>query len=194
MIQKRFPANVTTKEVTFLNNKRVDAELYAYLQSLSIAEDNQTVLYKSELPAQYMICSKLGIKDARTYKSHLKYLIDTQYVVDCGDRYILPNQENVYLLLPLETLRFICDTLTPFVIKIYIYLGQRWKFKKNYDFTYAELAEHVGIKLVGNARGYEQITNVLLVLEKLGLIKVSAPRFIERNVQVRTLIKWCDRI
>lgn len=194
MIQKRFPANVTMREATFLNNKKIDGELYAYLQAKTIAEDGVTVLYKKDLPPQYVICQQLGIKDARTYKAHLKYLLDYNYVIDDGDRFIFPNQEDVYLLLPLETLRLLCDTLTPMVIKIYIYLGQRWKYKKGYEFTYGELAEHVGMKLIGNARGYVQINNVLLVLEKLGLIEVSEPKYIGNNMQIRSLVKWCNSL
>ena len=33
--QKRFPANVDMNILTFLNNKKINGELYAYLQSLS---------------------------------------------------------------------------------------------------------------------------------------------------------------
>lgn len=31
MIQKRFPADTTLEYSTFLNNKKIDAELYAFL-------------------------------------------------------------------------------------------------------------------------------------------------------------------
>jgi hypothetical protein len=51
MIQKRFPANTALNESTFLNNKKIDAELYALLQSLSYPNDEGlTVVYKKDLP------------------------------------------------------------------------------------------------------------------------------------------------
>lgn len=171
MIQKRFPANTTLEYSTFLNNKKIDAELYAFLQSLSYPnEQGMTVVYKKDLPTQKEICSIIKVKSPKTYRSHLDYLIEQEYVIDKSEMFILPNKEDIFLMIPLDTLRFLKDTLQEQVIKIYIYLGQRYKFKSNYEFTAAELASHVGIKLEGNARGYEVIDNALLCLQKLGLI------------------------
>ena len=59
-----------------MNNKKIDAELYAYFQSVSMPEEGLTIVLKSALPTQSAICKKLGIGDARTYKSHLKYLLE----------------------------------------------------------------------------------------------------------------------
>ena len=84
--------------------------------------------------------------------------------------------ENIFLLIPLDTLNFICDTLNEQVIKIYIYLAQRYNYKKSiepnacYEFTSIELAQHLGLKVDGNMRTYEIIDNALLCLQKLGLI------------------------
>ena len=44
-------------------------------------------------------------------------------------RYILPNKEDIYLLIPLSTLQFMQDVLKEPVIKTYIYLAQKWKQK-----------------------------------------------------------------
>jgi hypothetical protein len=38
------------KETTFLNDKKVDAELYAFLQSISESEDNITFVGKWMMP------------------------------------------------------------------------------------------------------------------------------------------------
>jgi hypothetical protein len=82
-----------------------------------------TVVPKSALPAQSTICKELAIGDARTYKSHLKILLDTGYIIEEQDRYVLPNKEDIYLLIPLSTIRFMRDTLKEPVVKTYIYLG-----------------------------------------------------------------------
>ena len=105
LVQKRFPADTDlTKEVTFLKDQRIDAELYSYLQSLSYPIDGVTTVMKVDIPAQAQICAKIGIKSAKTLRAHLQYLIETGYVEDKGDKYELPNIEDIYLLLPLDTI------------------------------------------------------------------------------------------
>ena len=172
MIEKRFPADCTLSSPTFLNDKRVNGELYAFLQSYSYAnERGQTLVYKKSLPKQGEICEKIGIKSPKTFRAHMAYLIDSGYVIEEETYYILPEKEEIFLMIPLKTLQFFNDTLREQVVKIYVYLGQRWKYKKGYEFTIAELAAHVGIKLEGNSRGYEIIENALECLSLLGVIR-----------------------
>lgn len=172
-IQKRFPAN------TVLNDKKVDGELYALYQeySRSVEEDGEyiTIVNKKDLPTQTVICAKLGIKSAKTYRSHRDYLVDSGYVIDDAEqgRYILPNKESIFLMIPLRTLQFLNDTIKEQVIKVYIYLGQRWKFKKDYVFTVKEVGQHIGVKVDNDSRAYTLINNALLCLESIGLIKVE---------------------
>jgi hypothetical protein len=47
---------------------------------------------------------------------------------------------------------------------MYIYLGQRWKYKPGYVFTQEEVAEHIGIKLDGNAVARRMIKHGLIAL------------------------------
>lgn len=104
-------------------DKKIDAELYAFLQSISMPNDGVTEVLKKDMPAQSKVCEKISVKSPKTYRAHLKYLIDTGYVIEEDDRYVLPAVEDIYLLLPLDTLHFIVDTITEPVVKIYIYLG-----------------------------------------------------------------------
>ena len=111
-IEKRFPANTSLEEATFLNDKKINAELYAYLQSFSRPDANhRTVVVKRELPPQVDICAKLGIRSAKTLRTHLDYLKMMEYVIEEPGLYVLPNQENIYFQIPLETVRFLVDTL-----------------------------------------------------------------------------------
>ena len=112
--QKRFPANVDMNILTFLNNKKINGELYAYLQSLSEYDviNKQYNIYKTYvlkkwLPIQSKMCQMLGIKSPKTLKTHLNYLIEQGYIIEEEDRYILPEMENIYFLIPLHTLRYI---------------------------------------------------------------------------------------
>ena len=55
-INKRFPANTSLDITTFLNNKKIDGELYAYLQSLSYPnEKKETIVLKKSMPTQAII-------------------------------------------------------------------------------------------------------------------------------------------
>ena len=94
--QKRFPANTTLNELTFLNDKKINGELYALLQGLSEyrvidkeANKYLTFVQKDEIPKQTVMCEALGIKSPKTLRSHLNYLIEQGYVQDYQDRYVL---------------------------------------------------------------------------------------------------------
>jgi len=78
LVTKRFPANTTLKELTFLNDKKVDAELYAYFQSISHYDEDTKVtrVNKWDLPSQVKICSVIQISSPKTYRAHLAYLIE----------------------------------------------------------------------------------------------------------------------
>ena len=189
MTQKRFPADTA---LTFLNNKRIDAEIYTYFQCCSYPKKNKTIAYKKDLGTQNEICEILRDYGAQmslaTYKRHLNYLIEQGYIIEEKDYYVLPNKEQVYLLLPLETLKFIQDTLKTPVIKTYIYLGQRWKYKQGYLFTKKELAEHTGIKLSNNSEPYAKINNYLDVLKNNGLIDFEPVTV--QDIHYLKLTKW----
>ena len=171
-MKKRFPADTALELATFLNDKKVDGELYALLQSYSVPNDKkETIVYKSSLPTQVEMCAKLGIKSRMTYRAHLRYLLEKEYVVERDNAYYLPNKEEIYFMIPIDTLKFLNDTMTEQVIKTYIYLGQRFKYKPGYVFTIDEIAQHIGIKLDNNARNYEIINNCLTCLSNSELIK-----------------------
>lgn len=178
-INKRFPANTSLNMDTFLNDKKVDGELYAFLQTISYVDTTTRITYvlKKKMPTQAIICSKIKVKTPKTYKAHLAYLIKKGYVIEEVDRYILPEVENQYIKIPLPTLQFLNDQIKEQTYKIYVYLGQRWKMKlaegkgEKYSFTEQEIAEHLGIKLEGNPRGWKTIREALQLLLTLSLIE-----------------------
>ena len=187
MEQKRFPANTTLDIPTFLNDKKVNGELYALLQEHSeyLVIDKhfnlyQTYVPKNKLPTQKDICKTLGIKSPKTLRQHLQYLIDQHYIIP-GDEenkdvaYYLPELEDIYFLIPLNTLQYLNDNCREHVIKIYIYLGQKYKMAlsmgKQYEFTLEELGTHIGIGIKNHARQYELVNNALELLFNSGLIQ-----------------------
>lgn len=171
ILEKRFPATVTLDFTTFLNDKKVDGELYALFQEYSYADDQKrTIVNRKSLPTQVQMCEKLGIKSPKTLREHRNYLIKQGFIVEEEDHYVLPNAEEIFIKIPLETLQFLNDTLKEQVIKIYIYLSQRWKYKgTEFYFTKEDIANHIGLD-VNNRRTYTIIENVLQCLSLLGLL------------------------
>lgn len=173
-IQKRFPADTTLDTLTFLNDPKVDAELYAYLQSMSFpdAATGTTRVEKKRLPKQEIIAKEVLHRDSRnTVGNHLRYLKQRGYIEDNGTHYILPQKEDIYFKIPLDLLDYFLDTVREPVIKTYIYLGQRYNYKpKEYVFTVKEIAEHIGMNY--NAQS-KCINNYIDILERLGLITIA---------------------
>ena len=190
--RKRFPADTSLKVQTFLNNKKVNGELYAFLQSLSRHSDEVTFVLKEDLPKQGEICSYLKINSPKTYRAHLNYLIEFGFVEELVDRYILPRAEDIYLLIPQSTIQYLRDNCKDHIFKIYIYLAQRFKWAiergSSYVFTLEELGNHVGIKVKNNSRGYEIINNALDLLYNSGLIDYIT--FFDGQTQRKKLIKF----
>lgn len=199
VIQKRFPADVTLNpEIqTFLRDRKIDAELYALLQQYSRPYDKEdeiiTIVDKKALPTQIEMMRVLGMKSKGTLRAHLKYLIESEYVIDdaLNKRYILPDKESIFFYLPLDTIQFINDTVKEEVYKIYLYLGQRWKYKPGYVFTQEEIAEHLGTSLAGNETVRRQIKNSLIALQNHGLIGYE--QFYEGKVPKYRLTGWSTR-
>lgn len=144
------------------------------------------------MPKQAFICEILGIKSPKTLRSHLNYLIEQGYVEEEPDKYILPRKEDIYFLIPRKTLSYLRNNCRDHVIKIYVYLGQRYKYAihngKNYEFTLEELGTHIGLKVKNNSRSYEIINNALDLLYNSGLIDYVS--FFDGQMQKKKLIKF----
>lgn len=189
MEKKRFPANPSLKELTFLNDKKINGDLYAYLQSISQHFLRDTYVLKKDLPTQQQICNTIGIKSPKTLRVHLNYLVQRNYIIDNLDRYTLPEQEDFFLLVPIPTLTYLINNCREHVIKIYLYLGERWQWaqKRNipYKFTIKEILEHLGLKSKNDSHTYEVINDALLLLSNSGLISYS--NFYEGKVPYKCL-------
>lgn len=168
------------------------------MQSLSYPVQQEdgtylTIVAKDKIPKQSVMCERLGIKSPKTLRSHLNYLIERDYIqkLDNGD-YLLPEMENIYFLIPLKTLQYLNDNCREHVIKIYVYLGQRYKYAleygKMYEFNLEELGNHVGIKVKNNSRGYSIINNALDLLYNSGLIDYC--EYFDGQTQRKKLTKF----
>ena len=201
MEQKRFPADTSLQIPTFLNNKKINGELYAILQGLSDytvinkeANEFQTYILKSKMPKQVELCEKLGIKSPKTLRQHLQYLVDQGYLIEGEGNiaYYLPEMEDIYFLIPIETLRYLNSNCKEHVIKIYVYLGQRYKMAlmngRQYEFTLEELGTHIGIGIKNHKDQYKIVNYALQLLYNSGLIEYKS--FFNGQTQKKKLVKF----
>lgn len=188
-ILKNFPADTSLEydennklKLTFLNDSKVDGELYAYLLSLSIGEDKETRVYKEFIPSMATIVKDvLRCKSRQTGYNHFNYLLEKGYLKDEGEYYVF-KKEKVYFNMSKELVDFFLEVVKEPVIKVYIYLGQRYNYKmsnkgdkQNYVFTIKELCEHLGLDY-NHKKNRDTIKNYLIALEKFDLINVVAFR------------------
>lgn len=185
-IEKRFPADTRMEKEgekikTFLNDPKVDAEFYAYLLSISKPVDGETRVYKNIIPTVDKLKKEiLNCKSRQTVYNHLNYLINNEYITNTEEYYIInTKKEEMYFPMPLTLIKYFIDVLKQPVIKTYIYLAQRYNYKKNYSFTIKELCEHLGLCYKVD-RNREAIKNYLDCLQKLGLINFE--KFYEDQV------------
>ncbi len=179
-IEKSFPANNKLDIKTFLNDPKVDAELYAFLMTLSKGSDGQTIVLIKDIPSYAKIGQLLAADPAspttrQTISSHFKYLVSKDYLKLTEDKtgYYILNPDKLYFNIPLDTLRYLLDTVKELVIKIYIYLGICNNVSpNNYVFTIKELCEHLNINYSHTA-SRDRIRNCLDLLKKLGLVNYT---------------------
>lgn len=201
-INKTFPSNTAMDIKTFLNDQKIDGELYAFLLSISFGEKVEgkgiTYIPLEEFPSQTKIAEILNYKSRQTVASHMKYLETNGYLKKEDKRYIIINPENYFFQIPLETIQYLINTVKEFVIKIYIYLGTRYRQKEDYNFTVKELAFQLGINY-SKANNRNRIFDAIDILAKIGLIKTQAeylgqkPYFIltEFNLEIPNRKKGC---
>ena len=72
----------------------------------------------------------------------MQKLIDAGYVKydEQAKEYTFPyNYNENYYIVSVDVLAYLCTVSNPFVIKIYFYLADKYKFKTDYTFTLTEL-------------------------------------------------------
>lgn len=86
--------------------------------------------------------------------------------------YLLPIEKSLAMLVPYGTLQVLTSTVTENVISIYVYLLNRYiaSLERPFRYTIDELKSTVGLSTNTRSNNYI-ISSILLLLEKLGLLK-----------------------
>lgn len=142
-------------------DKKDGSESYLYLSQSK---------YKKIRPIMKTIVGKT----ARQIGERVQRLKEAGYVAfnEQTKQFTFPFDYNEkYYIVSKDVLAYLCTVSNPFVIKIYFYLADRYKYKTNYKFTLKELR-----KILGYSEGEnERVTNLI----KLALSALSVMEFIE---------------
>lgn len=168
----------------FMKEKKISDILYHFYQINSIYEDGIRYCLRKDCTYSKMV-SHFKLLDERapfsesTFKNINKLLIGagliTRSTLNRKNIYILNElQSGNYVFVKAETLRYLVDTATPNVIKIYTYLKKMYNiYQKNSNYknytTKKELLEAIGYSTKQD--NYGMINNILKCLEFAGLIE-----------------------
>ena len=197
-----YPEQVFITDENFMKNKNLSDLVYGYMRIRSFATpgsaETNTYCFKSNITADKIIKyyqeeTKENCPYSRnTIRRYIKLLLDSAWVdeIDYEGKpaYLLSQPgKGKFVLIRLETYKYLVDTATPNVIKIYAYLkdkmrvhnwikGHKNKDIPKYCFTKAELIDAIGYTVKGGSKNaqnhYRAITNILNCLVSFGLIEI----------------------
>lgn len=164
------------KAKTICSNKKYYDILYAYLQCISQRDEetNKRYFYKKDINF-----SKLGEifgLSRQTVSTKFKNLKELGLIEENGsDTYFLIElSTDLASLIPYNTLKLLTDTLSENAISAYIYLLNCYYGNdcRPFQFSLDQVKTYIGISTATRSNN-DVITNILYVLEKIGLIKYS---------------------
>ena len=172
-------------------NKKYHDILYGYLQDHSQWDGIQGHRrYVDKGLVNFSQIGKLLGISRQTASTKFQNLVKLGLITDNPDqegRYyltILPAE--VAGLIPEPTLKLIIDTLSEHCISAYLYLLLRYiaNEEEPYTFLLTDIKKHIGI--CTTTRSNDQvITNILFVLQKIGLIRYSLTTLQQDNVDYK---------
>ena len=148
-------------------------------------EENHMYIDKARVRREKKGWAESMGKDLRTFNSRFKKLEDKGFLKVEGNYYILTNEFGAhnYFDIPKDTLTLLVDTCQDDVIKVYLYL-LAWhisKAKTNETFTFSLNNLCAACGLSNNVKTRDKMFNILLLLEKLGLIVLSSEKVIVKQ-------------
>lgn len=158
--------------------------LYAYLQCISTREDEESARTFEKKEINFTKLAKIFNLSRQTVSAKFKNLKELGLIREVDDQHyeIMTLDNEIALLIPYPVLKLITDTLSENSVSVYVYLFNRYYANNDnsYQFTLEQIKKHIGICTTTRSND-EIITNILFVLQKLGLIKYSLRALKQEN-------------
>ena len=169
----------------------IDSIVYSFMVASATArikpgdkkDGSESYLYLSQSKYKKIrpMIRKITGKTARQIGDQVKKLIEEGYIAfnQENKQYTFPFDYNEnYYMVSRDVLAYLCTVSNPFVIKIYFYLADKFRFKKDYHFTLKELRIMLGYSPNEN----ERVTTLI----KLALSSLSIMGFIDyKSIKVK---------
>ena len=156
-------------------NKKYYDILYAYLQCISTKDkDNRRFISKKSINFS-QLGAKFGLT-RQTISTKFKNLKEMGLIRDANsEQYeLITLDKDLAMLVQYDTLKILVDALNENSISVYVYLLERYfaNESKPYTFTLDQIKTRIGVSTTTRSNN-DIITNILFVLQKIGLIKYS---------------------
>lgn len=160
--------------------------VYAYLQCKSykgVDEDDNEVYFVYQEQYRIPVLAKATRIHGRTVRRKLDALMEGGFVrkgkvynknhTELVEVLIIEKINVLYQKIRIDTLQYLIDATNDCVIKTYAYLINKClNVNDHYRFTKAELIQNcLGLSSTTNCRDYEHVSNILSILQKIGLIQ-----------------------
>ena len=173
MLERKNNSRQIPKTKDICSSKKYNDILYAYLQCVSEKQDNgNRIIDKKEI--NFTKLGEMFGLSRQTVSTKFKNLKELGLIqeLDKSTYEIITLEKDLASLIPYETLKLITDTLNENSISTYVYLLNCYYANncRALTFTLEQVKKHIGI--CSSTRSNDDIiTNILYVLEKIGLIK-----------------------
>lgn len=173
-------------EENFMNYDSNDL-LYGALQYLATYHPELHLLYltkKNYTKSKQQLMAICGL-DSRGIKRHLDRLIEKGLIKEKKiyvgenkveyDCFVFPyDTKEKYQIINNEMLWYVVSTRNKQAVRVYIYLLNKYNWKKNYEFSNKELIEALGYSTNGNnALASSMVSNILESFKREGVIDYS---------------------
>ena len=173
MLERKNNSRQIPKTKDICSSKKYNDILYAYLQCVSEKQDNgNRIIDKKKI--NFTKLGEIFGLSRQTVSTKFKNLKELGLIQELNKNTyeIITLEKDLASLIPYETLKLITDTLNENSISTYVYLLNCY-YANNCSaltFTLEQIKKHIGI--CSSTRSNDDIiTNILFVLEKIGLIK-----------------------
>ena len=180
-------------------NHGVDSLIYSYMVNIASARPieggtgRELYLKFKKFNTHRATIRKLCDISVDTLRRRVDRLIEQGYIIKNKEEEIFlfpPNRTQPYILINNETLFFLVSTSNSFIIKLYVYLGYKWNWKKfhhesTYEFTLGELMDMLGYA-GRNAMAEKREGMGLAALKQEGFINFEK-RYVKGETHVREI-------
>ena len=184
MLKNQPDSRQVPKAKNICSNKKYYDILYAYLQCISERNKETNKRYFLKKDINFSKLGEVFNLTRQTVSTKFKNLKELGLIVeqDDGNYELVELSADIAALIPYDTLKVLTDTLNENSISAYIYLLNIYYKNKcqPIQFTLDQIKSYIGISTTTRSNN-EIITNILYVLQKIGLIEYSLTTFKQDN-------------